>query len=53
MHAVAEHVVEEVAADDALAHEPAHPVGKHREHGVHGALTDERLEALRVRRVGH
>ena len=41
-------VVEEVAADDALAHQAAEAVGEHREHGVHVALLDQRLESLRV-----
>jgi hypothetical protein len=51
--AIAQDVVEEVAADDALAHEAAEPVGKHRQHGVHGALPDERLEGFGVRLVRH
>ena len=46
--AVVQHVVEEVAADDALAHQPAEPVREDGEHGVDVALLDQRLEGLAV-----
>ena len=48
MDAIVHDVVEEIAADDALAHQAAEAVGEHREHGVHQALLDQRLEAFRV-----
>jgi len=50
--AVLQHVVEEVPADHALAHEPSHAVGEHREHGVHLALADERVESFGISLVG-
>jgi hypothetical protein len=43
-HAVLEHVIEE-QHDHPLAHEAAHPVGKHGEHGVD---PPERMSALRA-----
>jgi len=44
--AVFEHVIEEIAADHPLAHEPPHSVGKHGEHGIDLARADERFERL-------
>ena len=48
VHALVQDVIEEVAPDHPLAHEPTEAVGEHREHGVDLALLDQRLEALRV-----
>ena len=48
VHPVGEHVIEEIAAHDALAHEPAEAVGEHREHGIDVTPTDQRLESLRI-----
>jgi hypothetical protein len=45
---VVQHVIEEVPADHALAHQAAEPVGEHREHGVHLVLLDQRLESLGI-----
>ncbi len=50
VHALVQDVIEEVAPDHPLAHEPTEAVGEHREHGVDVALPDQGLEALGVHR---
>src|SRR5262245_946849 len=51
--AVVHDVIEEIAADNALAHEPAERVGEHRQHRVDFALLDELLELLLADPAGH
>src|SRR5215468_5100894 len=53
VHAVVEDMIEEVAADHALAHEAAYAVGEHGEDGVDLARADERLERFGLCLVGH
>ena len=53
MDAVVDDVLEEVAADDALAHESAVAVGKHGQHRVDVALADERFERSAIEPAGH
>src|SRR5215471_10304176 len=43
-----QHVVEEIAADHALAHEPAEMIRTDRQHGIDVATADRHLEGLRI-----
>jgi hypothetical protein len=48
VHPVGEHVIEEIAAHDALAHEPSEAVGEYREHGIDVTPTNQRLEPFGI-----
>src|SRR5262249_8826238 len=51
--ALVDDVIEEVAADDALAHEAPERVGKHGQDGVDVALLDELRESLAIEPPRH
>src|SRR5580765_890723 len=53
VRAVVDDVIEEVPADDALAHEAAERIGEHGEDGVDVALLDELRESLAIEPSRH
>ena len=53
MHPVARDVLEEVAPDDALAHQAALDVGEDRQHRVDLVPPDEGFQILEVEIAGH
>ena len=53
MHPLTRDVLEEVASDDALAHQTALDVGEDRQHRVDLVPTDEGFQVLEVEIAGH